>query len=185
MKSATNWALLGVVIERPGHADELARRLEGSYRGALSLSGTSHLYAALGALTSRSLIEELPATGLDGQAKPHYRATVKGLESYGEWFVGELREDRRRQRLLVLQVAALTGHPKAALEILGRYEDAWLEEGRELPAAPKNRQPDDAADCAASLLAEEERLVSVAKLSWVRYARRRLNDLVPPPARGD
>jgi DNA-binding PadR family transcriptional regulator len=38
MQSPVNWALLGLVIERPSHAYELAHRFDRTYDGALSLS---------------------------------------------------------------------------------------------------------------------------------------------------
>ena len=38
MRSIVNWAVLGLVIERPGYAYELAKRFECAYEGALSLS---------------------------------------------------------------------------------------------------------------------------------------------------
>ncbi len=64
MHSAVNWALLGLVIERPSYAYELARRFERAYEGALSISSVSHVYTALAALRARSLVEESPGPGL-------------------------------------------------------------------------------------------------------------------------
>src|ERR1700731_241869 len=58
MQSLVNWALLGLVIERPSYAYELAQRFERTYEGVLSLSSISHVYTALGTLRDRSLVEE-------------------------------------------------------------------------------------------------------------------------------
>src|ERR1022692_333686 len=87
MQSPVNWALLGLVIERPSYAYELAQRFERTYQAALTLSSISHVYTALAALRSRSLIEELPGTRAGRQPKPHYRATAKGLQDYGQWLI--------------------------------------------------------------------------------------------------
>src|ERR1700689_1594364 len=90
MHSPVNWALLGLVIERPSYAYELAQRFDRTYDGALPLSSTSPVYTALGALSDRGLIEGLAGPRVGRQPKPRYRATAKGLEDYCEWLVGQL-----------------------------------------------------------------------------------------------
>jgi DNA-binding PadR family transcriptional regulator len=178
MQSSVNWALLGLVIERPSYAYELAQRFERTYRSVLTLSSVSHVYTALSALKSRSLIEELPGTRLGRQPKPRYQATPKGLEGYGQWLVGQVGEDRRRQRLFVLQLATFSRDPQAALQILTRYEQACLTEAQRTPITPRNGAGvDGAPELAARLANEESRLALGAKLAWVQYARRELNAL--------
>src|ERR1700734_1290337 len=171
MQSQVNWALLGLVIERPSYAYELARRFERTYEGVLTLSSVSHAYTALAALKDRGLIEELPGTREGRQPKPHYRATPQGLEEYGEWLVGQLDEGMRRQRLFVLALATSTREPQSALEILSRYERACLTEAQNTPIPPL-RAPAGAgggSELAARLAAEEGRLALGAKLAWVEY----------------
>jgi DNA-binding PadR family transcriptional regulator len=175
MQSPVNWALLGLVIERPSYAYELARRFERAYGGALSLSSPSHVYTALDALRRRSLIEEVPGTRAGRQPKPRYRATATGVEGYREWLVGQVSEDRRRQRLFVLQLATLRSNPEAALETIARYEQACLREAHEIPAPPgDSAEFDGSSDFTTRLLSEENRLAVAAKLSWVQYAREEL-----------
>lgn len=182
MHSPVNWAMLGLVIERPSYAYELANRFERVYAGVLSLSSTSHAYSALGALRERGMIEEIPGTRGGRQPKPHYRPTAAGLEHYREWLVDQTHEDRRRQRLLVLQLAALGRSPEAALEIVERCERACLREASALPIPPRAPAPAPApgpgADLTARLLAEEGRLETGAKLAWAEYARREFTALV-------
>ncbi len=181
MHSSVNWALLGLVIERPSYAYELALRFERTYRGALSLSSVSHVYTALGTLKSRSLIEEIPGTRTGRQPKPHYRATGRGVREHGEWLVSQICEDRRRQRLLVLQLAALERQPELALEVIARCEQAWLEEAGRLPiASPEDRAPDAGSELTAHLVAEERRLTVDAKLEWLEYARREFKRVQVP-----
>jgi DNA-binding PadR family transcriptional regulator len=184
MQSPVNWALLGLVIERPSYAYELAQRFERTYQMALSVSSVSHVYTALAALRSRALIEELPGTRAGGQPKPHYRATAKGLEDYGQWLIGQTGEDRRRTWLFVLQLVEFTANPRAALEILARYEQACLAEAQRTPIEPREEAAFDGVPELASRLANEEnRLALGAKLAWVQYARRELSALMDTQAR--
>ena len=164
MRSPVNWALLGLVIERPGYAYELAQRFENTYKGALTLSSTSHVYTALTALSERTLVEELPGSRAGRQPRPRYTATSKGLEAYEEWLIGQVGEERRRQRLMVLQLAALKRAPDAHA-ILARYEQALATHSAE-------RGP--CSECIAALLDEERRLSTEAMLAWVAFAREQL-----------
>jgi DNA-binding PadR family transcriptional regulator len=171
MKSPINWALLALVIERPSYAYELAQRFERTYQDVLSLSSTSHVYTALDALSTRSLVQEIPGTREARQPKPRYTATAEGLEQYEAWLIQQVHEERRRQRLLVLQLAALKRRPDAG-RILDRYEQAWRAQ-----LSPDSDSADDDADsdCLALLLSQESRLSTDAKLSWVRHARQALD----------
>jgi DNA-binding PadR family transcriptional regulator len=178
MQSPVNWALLGLVIERPSYAYELAQRFERTYGEVLSLSSVSHVYTALTALKGRSLIEELPGTRVGAQPKPRYQPTAMGLEQYGQWLVAQVGEDVRRQQLFILQLATFTRHPQAALEILARYEQACLLEARATPLTPPSEACANGAPQLASRLANEERRLSLGgKLQWVQYARRELTAL--------
>jgi DNA-binding PadR family transcriptional regulator len=167
MTSPINWALLGLVIERPSYAYELAQRFERTYEGVLSLSSTSHAYTALDALSSRALIEEFAVSRGGRQPKPRYRATDEGLRQFEAWLIQQVDETRRRQRLLILQLAALKRRPNAA-QVLDRYERAWCETPS-VDAEAVSNDPD--SDCIARLLKAERRLVTEANLSWVQHAR--------------
>jgi DNA-binding PadR family transcriptional regulator len=178
MQSPVNWALLGLIIERPSYAYELAQRFERTYEGVLSLSSVSHAYTAIAALRERSLIEEVPGTRSGRQPKPHYRASAKGVEDYREWLVRQAGEDRRRQRLFVLQLAALARNPEAALEVVEQYEAVCLQEAATIPIASGGDTGDAGAELRARLIAEEDRHAIGAKLAWAQYARRELKALI-------
>jgi DNA-binding PadR family transcriptional regulator len=176
MQSPVNWALLGLVIERPSYAYELAHRFERSYRGALSLSSVSHVYTALTTLKNRALIEEIPGTRAGRQPKPRYRATASGLEDYRGWLLGQLADDRRRQRLFVLQLSALARKPEAALEIVADYEQECLAEAANVPiGGGDGATAEGTSAMVGRLIAEEHRLAVGAKLAWVQYARQELS----------
>jgi DNA-binding PadR family transcriptional regulator len=181
MTSAVNWALLGLIIERPSYAYELGQRFERVYGDTLVLSSTSHVYTALGALKDRSLIEEIPGSGTERQPKPHYRATGTGSEEYRAWLVGQVSEDRRRQRLFAIQLAGLARDPEAALEVISRCEHACLEEAGRIPIPMRNGNrngdqnqngaADHGSELAGWLPSKENRLVVAAKLEWLQYVR--------------
>jgi DNA-binding PadR family transcriptional regulator len=176
MKSPVNWALLGLIIERESYAYELARRFQSTYRDALTLSSTSHIYTALSVLEKRSLVEPVPGTPAGRQPKPNYRATPHGVESYADWLVSYVREDRRGQVLFVLGLSALASNPDWVAEILDRYEQAWL--------APEDFKVDGVSDSPGAelvvrILSEDKERTVAAKLSWVRHVREGLEDLAP------
>jgi len=177
MQSPVNWGLLGLVVERPSYAYELAQRFERTYAGALSLSSISHAYTALGTLREKGLVEELAGSREGRQPKPVYRPTELGLRSYLEWLVGEAGEEARRRRLFVTQLAALARNPELALDTLNRYEQACLAEAKHHSMGEHGRAGEDGG-LLGRLVAEEQRVAVEAKLAWVQFARGELKPLV-------
>jgi len=179
MQSAVQWALLGLVIERPSYGYELAQRFEVAYQGMLHLSGISYVYTALDTLQRRGMIEEIPGTRSGRQPKPRYRATADGVDSYKERLSAQIQEDFRRSRLFARQLAVFAHEPDVALEIIERYSEACLEEASDASIPPPGEHAGDAvAGLAARLVSEESRLAMDAKLPWVEYARREFKALV-------
>ncbi len=170
MRSLVNWALLGLVIDRPSYAYELAQRFDRTYENAIALSSVSHVYIALTALEERGFVEEIEGTRVGRQPKPHYRVTETGMEAYREWLVQQIGEDRQRQRLFVLQLGALTRRPDIALDVIDQFEKSCLAEARKAPL-PSIEQGAGSSALMAQLVAEENRLSIGAKLAWVQYAR--------------
>jgi DNA-binding PadR family transcriptional regulator len=178
MHSPVNWALLGLIIERPSYAYDLAQRFERRYGDVLALSNVGHVYTAMGALEGRELIEEIPGTREGRQPRPRYRATPDGANAYREWLVGQVGEDRRRQQLFVLALAALAGEPRQLVEVVERCEQAWLAEGVGTSIAREQSGGLDGVRALLGRLIEEENRLSVgAKLAWVEYARQELKVL--------
>jgi DNA-binding PadR family transcriptional regulator len=182
MQSSVNWALLGLIIERPSYAYDLAQRFERKYGDALSLSSVSHAYAALGTLQERGLIEELPGTRTGRQPKPHYRATAKGLEDYHGWLIGQVAQERKRQKVFLLQLTAPKRDPEAAMKLVEDYEQACLTETctTQIPNGDYG-SPDDILELQARWIAEEKRLAVGAKIEWARLVR---SDIKALAARG-
>jgi DNA-binding PadR family transcriptional regulator len=168
MTSAVNWALLGLLLARPGYGYQLMKRFEEAYGDVLVLSSESHVYTALNELSRRGLIEEVAEdraaqVGTQRQPKIRYRATAAGADAYRERMFEQAGADRRQAQLFVRQLAAMEHEPDMALEILERYEQACLAEARRSPAT-SGRLID-------RLLAQESRLAMESRLPWVEYAR--------------
>lgn len=175
MHSPVNWGVLGLVIARPSYAYELACRFERIYAGALSLSSVSHVYTALATLRERGLVQEVSAPADTSRSKRRYEATALGLSEHAQWLVGQVSEERRRQRLLVAQLGALARTPERASAVLAEYERACLEE---LAAAhPAGDATPGTTGLVSRLMGEETRLTVAAKLRWVQYARAQLSEL--------
>jgi DNA-binding PadR family transcriptional regulator len=181
MQSSVNWALLGLIIERPSYAYELARRFERTYEGAISLSSVSHVYTALANLRDRGLVEEVcDGGGPEPRAKRRYRASAVGESGHARWLIGQVAEERRRQRVLSVQLGALAHDPERAIAVLDDYEQACLAEIAAAPAGGAEDQGPGVTRLVARLTGEETRLSVAAKLKWAQYARAQLHALLAP-----
>lgn len=185
MRSPVNWALLGLVIERPSYAYDLAQRFERRYGEVLPLSNIGHIYTALGVLDGRALVEEIPGTRAGRQPKPHYCATPLGMLEYRDWLIGQLGEDRRRNQMFVLALGALTNAPEQMLEVVKGYEQACIAQGIHTPISGAHETVSDSALALLGRLGEEENRLAVgAKLEWIAYARQELKKLGARPQAG-
>jgi DNA-binding PadR family transcriptional regulator len=172
MRSPVNWALLGLIIERPSYAYDLAQRFERRYGATLPLSNVGHIYTALGALGDRGLVEEIPGTREGRQPRPHYQASESGRVEYRQWLIGQAGEDRRRHQLFVLSLAALASTPQEMLEVMDGYEQAWLQEGMATSLSDPGRSSVDVVSAMLRRLMDEgQRLAVGSKLAWVQYVR--------------
>lgn len=189
MRSAVNWAVLGLVIERPSYGYELFQRLERRYGGVLD-PPISQIYAALNALERASLIEPLPAAEAESdgvpsarrQPKVHYRATASGARAFRAWVAEGMRDDPQHAELLrrIAGAAAAAGVDRVAAmrELVDVYERACLEEASRLPLPPARSGTTPAA-AAGELV---ERLVLAARrgmldanFAWIDYARKEID----------
>jgi DNA-binding PadR family transcriptional regulator len=182
VRSTVNWAVLGLVIEKPSYGYELSQRFERRFGEVLRV-GTSHIYAALNSLEKEGLIEPMPteeASERRRQPKIHYRATAAGARAYGGWLGERMRDDSQRVALLgrLLSTGALDAH--AMLALVERYERECLEEAGRI-AIPPRGESDSVRDAAHALVerlvAEERRLALHGQLMWVEFARKELRAL--------
>lgn len=175
MRSPVNWALLGLIIEQPTYAYDLAQRFERRYGEALQVSSIRHIYTALTSLTERGYAEEIPGTREGRQPRPRYRATDIGIKAFGDWLVAQVREERHRREVFVLSLAALAGRKEDLQTVMKRCEEAWVQ------AAMRTAIARDTTEAPSSpvraLIAEEDRLAAGAKLAWLQFARDELMKL--------
>ncbi len=172
MRSPINWAVLGLLIERPGYGYDLFHRFERTYGEALVLTSPSQVYGALKPLKQKALIEQIPrdddgAAGELSQPKPRYRATVAGRCHYREWLVAQACEKRQSLELLTLLVALLP--PRDALVVVDRYERHLLSQRSSAPA-----MSEDSSALARRLADHARQLETGLALKWATYARREL-----------
>jgi DNA-binding PadR family transcriptional regulator len=169
-ESLVQWALLGLVIERPSYGYELAQRFERSFGQEIGSSSASYIYTSLDVLRRRGLIEPLPGRGNGRQPKPGYRVTAAGLRIYCERLVQHARERAQRERLLARGLALLAKHPEAAVEVIDRCASVGLERARTSSpaAAPRQRA---GASLVERLIEQELRAGAGSELPWLSYAR--------------
>jgi DNA-binding PadR family transcriptional regulator len=181
MTSAINWAVLGLVIERPSYGHELFHRFERMYGDVMPLSGEPHIYAALNALEGRKLVMRMGGSTLARQPKPCYRATEQGVSGYEDWLVGEAGYVRRREELWVRQIGVFAHDPSAALRVLSRSEAEHLKRAGQAGRSRRTRMV-SRADLVEDLVAERQRLADGEVLSWLQYAQDTFELRVSSPA---
>lgn len=170
MTSAINWALLGLVIERPSYGLELFYRYERAYADVLPISGQSHIYSALDALEARGLIETVPALAKGGrQPKPHYSATRVGARSYEDWLVEQVDAQLRQQQFWVRQLAIFAHDPPAALRVLDRFRNRYLAGVGEI-GRPPGGSPTGSRELIERLALEQQRIAVGGMLTWLGAA---------------
>jgi DNA-binding PadR family transcriptional regulator len=184
MRSPVNWALLGLVIQRPSYGYELVHRFERAYGGLIELSSQSQIYKALDALEGRCFVKIRHARDAAASRQPRlrYHATDEGLRCYQEWLVAQVEHERSRSRLLAGQLAMLPAD--RAVAVLDRFERVCLEgaSGTPVGAAGRARSSErGASDISERLTVEDERLTLDARLMWIQYARLQFSS--PPAAR--
>jgi hypothetical protein len=99
---------------------------------------------------------------------------------HAEWLVGQLGEERRRQRVLITQLGALARSPGQAIAALDAYEQACISEMAAAPPAGAEQGP-GTIPLVARLIGEDTRLTIAARLRWVQYARAQLQALSERP----
>jgi DNA-binding PadR family transcriptional regulator len=171
MRSTINWAVLGLLIDRPGYGYDLLQRFPRTYGDALELSSPSQVYGALTALQGRELIEPLPSEVAlpvePRQPKTRYRARAQAVPAYQEWLIAQVTEERQRVELLALLVGALPA--RDALVVIDRYEQHAL--AKRVSAPPMLDGP---STLARRLAEQAQHLETGLAVEWAAEARREL-----------
>lgn len=202
MKSAVNWAVLGLVIERPSYGYELFQRLERRYGGVLE-PPISQIYAALDVLERAGLIEPLPdtepetadATGRSRpaarrQPKVNYGATAGGVSAFRGWVAEQLQDDPRHVELLRrIAGTAAAGYDGVGVmrDLVDAYERACVEEASRLPLPPARSGTTPAAaagELVERLVLGARRGLLDAHFAWIDYARKEIDAFARSTGRG-
>lgn len=177
-RAPVNAAVLALVIEKPSYGYEVWQRFDQRFGGLLEV-GSSRIYQVVNRLLDEGLIEEIAGDGghSSRQPKPRYRATALGTRTHREWLADDLRGDPQRAELHRRLLAIGVDDTHTMLELVGRYEQACLDEMAELRTAAHTA----AAALRDRLIAEERRLVLEARLKWILFARRQLHAVTAGP----
>jgi DNA-binding PadR family transcriptional regulator len=183
LRSQVACAVLGLVIEKPSHGYEIGQRFERRFGEFMSV-GRSSIYAALGSLVERELIEKMAGRSTTGvrqgaKAGACYRATVRGARAYRGWLAERVRNDPQRAEMLGRMALAGVHSVEAALDFIGRYERECVREAQELARASRSAGSGSVgvAGVLERLLIDERRRMIDAQLAWIAYARAELRDV--------
>lgn len=182
MRSPVNFAVLGLVIERPSYGYELLKRLQSRYDGLLEVRSPSHVYAALDRLQREGLVEGLTVAAAGDEAparqpKVNYRATAAGAFEYRQWLAERLHDDEERVELLGRLIAVGVRDLDGLGDLLDRYDAQCVAATQRMPLADRaaaEAGAESPAEFVRRLVAEERRFVLEGQLRWIDYAREEL-----------
>lgn len=185
MRSQVNWAVLGMLVERPSYGYELHQRIARRFPANVLDPLPSHIYAALNVMERAGFIEPLPedeheapeaARGRRRQPKVHYRATPTGARAFRGWMAAKLRADPG-QIEFVQRMALASGMGRAGLmdELVDAYEDACAREAQSLPLPGADGLPARSPDVLVHrLTVAARRAMLEGQMAWLRYARKEI-----------
>jgi DNA-binding PadR family transcriptional regulator len=173
--SAKN-AVLGLVIEQPGHGYDLARRLEARF-GSSGFAPTG-VYSALDQLCAEALVRSAGSrTDEENErAAPRriYEATPKGIDHFEEWMLGSSAVAPVRDELY-MKVALSKPHNMPRLIELARAQEedclVRLQELRRPRSARSGDAPRAWSDVAVLLVRDAEIRQLQARVEWLQKAR--------------
>jgi DNA-binding PadR family transcriptional regulator len=181
LQASVNWAVLGLVIEKPSYGYEIGQRFRTRF-GEFLPASLSNIYTTLDRLVRLGLLEPThtqAATVSGRQQKLHYRATSEGARAYRGWLTRRLRQvDQRTELLLRLLSVCLRG-VRALDEVLGRYEAECVEEQLRREQSPRRHpttDPELMPELLARMIDEERSSMLSAQLEWVRRMRAELSE---------
>lgn len=182
------FAVLGLLVERPGYAYDLARRFEDTVGPAFKVHYGA-IYQALDALERDALVSgalrdaQQEAEASDGayplddrrrRAGPHmvYETTDAGLHAYEAWIRAPARVEPLRGELALKVALSQPEHGPTLLALINDYELACLESLREHSSAAERANGEGSWRLSSSAIARERatRLLN-AEIEWVRDLR--------------
>ncbi len=187
---SAKYAILGLVIERPGYGYQLAQRLE--ERFGSSAFAPSGVYSALDQLSRDALVraagEVGPGPARRAAPRMIYEATDEGVEHFEAWMLGSspappLRDD------LHLKIALCRPHDVPALiDMVYGQELACMARLRDLGQSSERELASDRQEWSRLMrtLARDAEVASwKSRIEWLQSARELLERLLEDSRRAD
>jgi DNA-binding PadR family transcriptional regulator len=166
--SAKN-AVLGLVIERPGHGYDLARRLQERF-GSSGFAPTG-VYSALDQLSSEALVRSRGDKGRAAQ-RTIYEATPEGIERFEQWMLDSSSLAPVRDELYMKLALSKPHNLSRLIELARAQEEDCLAQLQALraPTPSGSAAPRGWQDVAVLLVRDAEIRQLQARVEWLQKA---------------
>lgn len=183
---SAKYAILGLVIERPGYGYQLAQRLQERF-GSSSFA-PSGVYSALDQLSRDELVRAAGEIG-PGPARRSvprmiYEATERGAEHFEQWMLGSSPTPPLRDELHMKIALCRPGNLPRLIDVVHGQELACIGRLRDLMqgpdragasdgerGAPMTGEPQDWSRLMRALTKDAEIALWEARIEWLRSAR--------------
>jgi DNA-binding PadR family transcriptional regulator len=191
---SAKYAILGLVIERPGYGYQLAQRLE--ERFGSSCFAPSGVYSALDQLSRDELVRaagELgPGPARRSAPRMIYEATERGAERFEAWILGSSPTPPLRDELHMKIALCRPGNLPRLIDLVYGQELACIGRLRDLTQGGESRRADVSAGAAPAqpaadpqdwsglmraLTRDAEIALWKARIEWLRSAKELLRRL--------
>ncbi len=189
---SAKYAVLGLLIERPGYGYQLAQRLEARFGS--SCFAPSGVYSALDQLSRDELVRAAGAMG-PGPARRSvprmiYEATERGAEHFEAWILGSSPAPPLRDELHMKIALCRPGNLPRLIDLVYGQELACIGRLRDLTQGADSAEalagevskqlagePEDWSRLTRALTKEAEIALWRARIEWLRSAKELLRSL--------
>lgn len=196
---SAKYAILGLVIERPGYGYQLAQRLQERF-GSSSFA-PSGVYSALDQLSRDELVRAAGAMGR-GPARRStprmiYEATERGAEHFEQWILGSSPTPPLRDELHMKIALCRPGNLPRLIDLVYGQELACIGRLRDLTQGSRGAdalagegggqaagEPQDWSMLMRALTKDAEIALWQARIEWLRSARELLGRQLNVQAQG-
>lgn len=180
---SAKYAILGLVIERPGYGYQLAQRLE--ERFGSSAFAPSGVYSALDQLSRDEFVRAAGEMGLGParRAAPRmiYEATDQGVDHFEEWILGSSPAPPLRDELHMKIALCRPGNLPRLIDLVYGQELACMGRLRDLERSSEGEASGECQEWSRLmrvLAREAEIALWKARIEWLQCARELLERLL-------
>jgi DNA-binding PadR family transcriptional regulator len=185
---SAKYAILGLVIERPGYGYQLAQRLE--ERFGSSAFAPSGVYSALDQLSRDEFVRAAGEMGLGParRAAPRmiYEATDQGVDHFEEWILGSSPAPPLRDELHMKIALCRPNNLPRLIDLVYGQELACQGRLRDLKESAVGAANGDSRDWSRlmqALVRDAEIAQWKSRVEWLQNARELLEGLLQEPLR--